>query len=297
MEYYIEYIILQELVIDFSILYITGNLLKKQIILKRLLAASCIGVVYTLASIMIKRQFINFFVVKIGVSILMLTVSYNPVNLIDYLKTVVCFYVVTLFIVGIISASYYLFNSKITTFIILVSTVLAFMAIKFIFLEIRKKSQNREYMRKISITQDGVNVMLNGFIDTGNDLKDNLTGKPVIIANMKSIHKLFPDNIYKELESYYKRGKNQYDFIMKYGDMYKLSLLRYSTISDVDGCMFGFVPDSISVCYEKSRIDVDCVIGLYPRELSKDNTFQALLFKKMLDWENDNECEFYKRPL
>ena len=289
MEYYIEFIIFQEFVVDFILLYITGSLLSKKIIVKRLIIASVIGVFYTIAVYCIDREFLNYFIIKFLVSVLMLTISYAPSGILDYVKVILCFYILSILIMGIVILSYFIFNSRLTIILIFCSMFSVYMIFKILFYEIRKNKTDKNYFRDVTIYLNGNSIEIVGFIDTGNEMVDTLSNKPVVIVDINYIKGLFNDNTFYEIKKAYDNG-NDYliDLMLKRLDNYNFRLLKYGTISSSDEYMLGIVPSRTTIKYKEKILYIDCVVGIYPKALSKDNKFQALLYKKLLNWEGES---------
>lgn len=296
MEYYIEFIIFQEFVVDFILLYITGSLLYKKIIVKRLIVASIIGVLYTIAVYCVDREFLNYFLVKFLVSILMLTISYAPRGILEYVKVILCFYIISILIMGIIILSYFIFNSRLTIILLFCAMFSVYMLFKILFYEIRNNKEDKDYFRDVTIYLNGNSVDIVGFIDTGNELIDAVSNKPVVIVDINYVNELFSDNTFNEIKRAYENG-NDYliDLMLKKLDNYKFRLLKYGTISSGDEYMIGIVPSKTIIKYKQKQLYIDCVIGIYPKALSNDNKFQALLYKKLLNWEGEsvNANEYY----
>ena len=66
---------------------------------------------------------------------------------------------------------------------------------------------------------------------------------------------------------------------------YNFRLLKYKTINSADEYMIGVIPSKTIVKFKGSELCVNCIVGIYPKALSDENKFQALLYKKILDWE------------
>ncbi len=285
MEYYIEFIIFQEFVVDFILLYITGSLFYKKINYKRIISATLIGLVYSIAVFFIDREFINNYIIKFLISVLMLTVAHSPKGFLGYLRYILCFYTLSIFIMGIILLSYYLFSSRLTIILLLSSIFIAFLILKYVFYEIKKNKTDNDYFRDIVICLDGNSVELVGFIDTGNEMFDALSKRPVIIANIDCIKKLFRTEVFQDIKKAYENStEHMIDFMFKKLHNYNFRLLKYKTINSVDEYMIGVIPSKTIVKYKGNERYINCIVGIYPKTLSDENKFQALLYKKILDW-------------
>lgn len=286
MEYYIEFIIIQEFVVDFILLYITGSLFYKKINFKRIIAATLVGMIYSLAVYLIDKEFLSNYIVKFLVSVLMLTIAHSPKGFLGYVRFILCFYILSILIMGIIIISYYFFSSRLTIILLFLAIFIAYSIFKLIFCEIRKNKADKNYFRDIVIYLDGNNVELVGFIDTGNEMFDALSKRPVIIANIDYIKNLFSTEIFYEIKKAYENSTDfLIDLMFRKLHNYNFRLLKYKTINSADEYMIGVIPSKTIIKYKGNERCVDCIIGIYPKALSDENKFQALLYKKILDWE------------
>lgn len=286
LEYYIEFIIFQEFVVDFILLYITGSLFYKKINFKRIISASIVGVVYSLSVYLIDREFLSNYIVKFLVSVLMLTIAHSPKGFLGYVKFILCFYTLSVLIMGIIVLSYYFFNSRLTIILLFLAIFIAYLIFKLLLYEIRKDKSDKNYFRDIVIYLDGNSVELVGFIDTGNEMLDALSKRPVIIADINYIKDLFRADVFHEIKKAYESSSDYLiDLMFRKLHNYNFRLLKYKTINSADEYMIGVIPSKTIVKYKGNERCVDCIIGIYPKALSDENKFQALLYKKILDWE------------
>ena len=289
MEYYLEFVIFQEFVVDFILLYITGSLLYKKIIYKRLIIAALIGVLYTVAVYSVNREFLNYFIVKFLVSVLMLTISYAPSGFLGYVKVILCFYIISILITGIIVLSYFIFNSRLTIILLFCAIFFVYLLFKILFYEIRKEKTNTDYYRDVTISLNGNSIEVIGFIDTGNELVDTLSNKPVVIVDINYVKSLLDNDTFCQIKKAYENGTEYLiDFMLKKLDNYNFRLLKYGTISSSNEYMIGLVPSNTIIRYKQNQLFIDCVIGIYPKALCDDNKFQALLYKKLLNWEGES---------
>lgn len=289
MQYYVEYIFAENFIIDFIMLYMTGNLIKKKIIFKRLTVASLIGAIYVILTFYIGKAFMTFFIVKFSVSVLMLMIAFDLKGALANVRVVICYYIVSLIVVGIIYALSYRFD-KLTTKVIFISIFLCYIMLKYFFYEIKIRKEKSYYMRNVSIEINDKSKSLKAFIDTGNELTDPITNKPVIIVNMESIKDILGEDICKEILNFYEnKGTNYADLFLEKSYKLKLRIIKYNTISSQGEPLVCVVPDDITIFgNDKNIIKADALIGIYPRKISEKEDYDALLFKKLLDWESEN---------
>jgi len=294
MEYYVEYIFAENFFIDFILLYTTGNLFKLKIIYKRLTLASLIGAIYVILIVYTQKPFVTNFIVKISVSILMIMVSYDIKGIIKNIKVILCFYIVTLIMAGTVFALYSFINSRVTVNIIIISIFMGFAVLKFLFYEIKLRKEKNNYIRTVTIDVNDKIKSFRAFIDTGNELVDPMSGKPVIVVNIDILGDILGEDVTKEILEFYKnKGENYENLFLEKNYKLKLRVIRYNTISNKNELMICIIPDNITISgNDKNITKADAVIGIYPQKINRKEDYDALLFKKLLDWECelDNEC-------
>lgn len=295
MVYYVEYIFAENFLIDFILLFITGKLLKKTIIYRRLIISSVLGAVYVILTAYIGREFMTYFIVKFSVSVLMVMIAYDSRGIAANLRTIIAFYITSLLMVGIITALYYLDYDKLTVNAIVCSIFMGYAALHFFFKEIKAKFEKHNYMRKVEITVNNKSKILRAYIDTGNELTEPMSGKPVIVANMECIKNLLSKELYEEILICCKNEKNSYENLLNMKSDVNLRIVKYNTISSIGENMICLVPDNIEITDDKNNIvKTDAVIGIYPGRISKKDDYDALLFKKLLELERETNNEYVK---
>ncbi|MFA9423503.1 MAG: sigma-E processing peptidase SpoIIGA [Sedimentibacter sp.] len=295
MVYYIEYVFAENFFIDFILLFITGRLIKKIIIYRRLVAASLIGALYVILTAYIGRTYMTCFIVKFSVSILMIMVAYDCKGILANVRLILCFYITCLLMVGIMTALCYLDFDEMTINAIVVSIFIGYGALHFFFKEIKARMEKSNYMRSVTIYINGKSKILRAYIDTGNELEDPMTGKPVIVVNIESVKNLLGDDLYDDILNFYKSKSCNYENLITMNDKINLRILKYNTISSTGEKMVCVVPDNIEIIGDdKNILNADAIIGLFPINISKNNDCDALLFKKLLEWEGETHNEYVK---
>lgn len=141
-------------------------------------------------------------------------------------------------------------------------TFLAAYLIMILFIKLFKNRKNKKYYM-ISVTHNNKTVTLTALFDSGNMLKEPVTGKYVSIIEWEKAKDLFDlDCDFSDLEKHIE-------------DM-KLWIIPFNSLGNPAGTLFGFLADSISIPEEKKTID-KTFIGLYGRKLSKNNEYSALI--------------------
>ncbi|HAQ39815.1 MAG TPA: hypothetical protein DCM73_02575 [Clostridiales bacterium] len=295
MVYYVEYVFAENFLIDFILLFITGKLIKRIIVYKRLVASSLIGAMYVVLVAYVGKDFMTYFIVKFSVSVLMIMVAFDSKGILTNIRVILCFYITSLIMVGIISALYYLTYDRVTVNAIVISLFAGYIALHFFFKEIRARIERNGYMRTVTISIGGKSKPLRAFIDTGNELTDPMTGKPVMVVNIESIRDMLGEVLYGNIIDFYKDKDGNYETLLNENNNLNLKIIRYNTISSKDEMMVCVTPDEIEIKSNDSSIVTDgAVIGIYPKKISRKEDYDALLFNKILEWEKERNNELVK---
>ena len=295
MVYYVEYVFAENFIIDFILLFITGRLIKRIIVYKRIIAASMIGALYVILTAYIGKDFMTYFIVKVSVSILMIMIAFDSKGILINIRVILCFYITSLLMVGIITALYYLTYDRVTVNAIVISLFLGYMALHFFFTEVKKRIEKSNYMRLVTINIGTSSKKLKAFIDTGNELTDPMTGKHVIVVNIESIRNILGEELYYNILKFYRNNENNYEILLNENNNINLKIIRYNTISSKGEMMICVTPDEIKVEGNgKQVITSDAIIGISQKKISQKEDYDALLFNKILEWEMDQNNELVK---
>lgn len=290
MVYYVEYVFLENFMIDFILLFITGRLIKRIIIFKRLIIASLIGSLYVILTFYIGKVFMTNFIVKFSISVLMIMIAFDSKGILTNIRVIICFYITSLIMVGIITALYYLTYDKLTVNAIIMSIFIGYAALHFFFKEIKDRIAKHNYKRTVNIKINNKTKIIRGYIDTGNELTDPVTGKPVMVVNIDCIKNILGDELCDRIMDFY--DNKCYESLIDENNSINLRVIKYNTISNNGENMVCIVPDEIEIINNNSIL-VDAIIGIHPKRISMDD-YDALLFKKILDWEMETENEYVR---
>ena len=181
MKIYIELIFIINFLLDFMILYGVKHLLKRKSKNYRIVLGSLFGSL-TLLILFIKVSTIELFILKIILSIFMILISFGIKNI---YQNILYFYLISIIIGGFI----YLFDLQNNKFYFL---LLIFLTPIFLYLIIKELIQikiNYKDKYQVTIIINNKKYTLDGFIDTGNRLIDNISNKSVILTNLNIKYK------------------------------------------------------------------------------------------------------------
>lgn len=250
----------------------------------------CIGaIVGGLSSLAIFLDEMNIFLsvaVKLIVSALIVFFSFTPNRLKVFLKTYFSFFGISILFGG---AMYFIeITFRPHGVIYMNGTVYFDMDIKYLvgctfliygifllsdYLFMRRTTKNEIY--KVSITFRNTQVELLGYIDTGNNLTDSLTGRNVFVGELSSFSPLFT---YEELV-FLKKGEldNIPDSLKG-----KIRLVPCKTVGE-STLLPAFVPSKAELTFNKKQIKLENIcIAVVDKSLS-DGEYNLLLNKSIMD--------------
>ena len=193
MKLYIDLIFLLNIWFDFLLLISVSILLKRNIKFKKIIFGSIVGGL-TFFILFIKLNNILLFLFKILVSILMIITTFSYKNIKYTLTNLGYFYLTSIILGGgmyLISDMFSYSNNGLIfyhngfkinyIFLLIISPIIIFIYIN----NILKLKNNYSNYYKVDILYKDKIYHLNGFLDTGNHLKDQYKKRGIILVNLK----------------------------------------------------------------------------------------------------------------
>lgn len=156
---------------------------------------------------------------------------------------------------------------------ILVGGLIGFFIIIISFKSIKNKLSKRDMLCNISIIFEDGKIDINAIIDTGNFLKDPLTGNPVIIVEKEVLKNVIPVDILEDMEEII-------NGIRKIEDKYisKIRLIPFSALGTENGLLLGIKPENFYINYQGKIVEnKKVIVGIYNQKLSRNNKYNALI--------------------
>lgn len=291
---YAEYLLLENMIINYILLYLTKKFTKTEANNIRVLLASFIGAIYSLVIFFPSLRFMTKFIIKFSVSILIIIVAFNPAKIKKIIRLIATFYVMAFIFAGASLALFYLadvkayvgngifyirdFPVKMLVFAVSISYIL----IKIVWGYIQSiLTKNKIYM-PIVVELNNKSVEVIGLIDTGNLLRDPLTQTPVIIIQFSAIKDLLPKKVQSIFEKYKENDLQAISEIMvENASSLKFRLIPYKSLGKENGMLIGFKPDHVIVKDDEDKSFCDIIVGIYNNNLANDDIYVALLHPEM----------------
>ena len=301
MEIYLDIIILENIVINYLILFVTAKFSKARASNFRLLLGSLVGSLYLVLMILLPTMRLNTsFLSKLLLSLAMVAVTFNFSRISFFLKTLVIFYASTFLFAGAGFAFLYfnrgggivrngvmmlpvaLLNAKWTE--LLLAFVVTFIILRVVWDVIRNKFLREKILVRLFIAFDRKAIETYALVDTGNSLHDPLTNMPVVVVEFTAIKELLPEDIRELFEQDSENDLNIVTAAVSCSAWFsRFRLIPFTSLGKENGMLIGFRPDYIEIVSENEKKGVnDVIIGIYNKTLSKNEKYRALLNPELM---------------
>ncbi len=263
MTVYIEYVIIDNFVIDYLLLKATFALTNAPVKKGRLLFCAFLGAGISVVFPLIQVHAVILTLIKIATGLLLVLIANNYKSVKQFYITALIFIGLTFATGGAIIGVYNLLGLSYSTELSIGIMILpAWAVIKFmtaIVKHIYRKKEIAQNTYRCELTLDGVTVKAQGFFDTGNNLYDG--DKPVIVCDKKLALKLFGNTLPK-------LGKMQYSTTLGRGEMFTVRLSELKIY-------FKKTPNiiyNVTLGVAKQNVGGDCGVILHPafKEMGND---------------------------
>lgn len=290
MTIYVDIIIVENLIMNLIILYATGLILKIKVSFFRLLLASLIGAIYAALQYISNMKILSNITIKTFLSIIIIWVAFHPQNMKKMFKQLLLFYLTTFTFGGV--ATYLIYVLKPQNIIIKNGMYVGTYVLKVIFIGAilgtgillvsfkisKNKISKKDMICKILIKLNGKEITLNTMVDTGNMLREPITGNPVAVVEKNSLYDVLPKEILNNTESILGGdfGKIPEDIKQEY--IPKLKFIPFSSLGKQNGMLIGIKPEKLKVINEEMEEErADAIIGIYNKSLTKRGEYNALI--------------------
>lgn len=302
MTIYIDVILLENICMNYIILFATGLINKINIKQIRIILASIIGSIYAVLSFMSILEAYSSSSLKIILSIVMIYVAFNPKNFKMLFKELVIFYLVSFAFGGCAFALLYFIrpqdilmrNGFLTgTYpikIALLGGIVGFIIVNVAFKLVKTRMTKKDMFCDIEIVLNEKQTYIKALIDTGNLLKDPISAMPVIVAEASQLKEVIPETIINNISKII--GGEDYDAIGNIGKEYisKFRVIPFSSLGKQNGLLLGFKADKIIIKTEENEKQLNnIIVGIYDKSLTKNGLYSGLIGLDILERCEENE--------
>ena len=290
MTIYIDVVLIENILMNYIILFTTGLILKIKIKHLRLILASFIGAIYSIIAYMGILEIYSSIVLKIILSIIIVYIAFNPQNIKKLWKDILIFYMVSFVFGGAAFALIYiikpqdilmkngLFLGTYPLKTVLLGAIVAFIIIITAFTVVKTKISKKDMYCQLKIKINGKYIKAKTMIDTGNMLKEPITNTPVIIVEHTLLYECMPKEILNNLENIIGGDFSQVPEDIRKKYISKLKLIPYSSLGKQNGMLIGIKPETVKIITDEQEEErKNVIIGIYNKSLTKKGEYRALI--------------------
>jgi stage II sporulation protein GA (sporulation sigma-E factor processing peptidase) len=265
---YLDIFIIENLIVNFFLLYITTRTIRSDIKYKYIFFGACIGCVYGILMFYPVSKFICIFPMKLFVGIIMTIVVFRKKDILFILKSSIIFILYSMLLAGLCifiemnNNSYNLNSSFIINFTykkLLLALMIIYIIIERIVVYVKDRKTICSLMYTIEVFLNGSQKTITAFLDTGNELKEPVTNLPVIIIEKEQISNFY---ICDDKKLY----------------------IPYKVVNGYNGKLEGFRPDLVKIHIDENEVRTkEVIIALCDNRLSKVGDYNALLSRGILE--------------
>lgn len=295
MTIYIDIVLIENLIMNYIILFTTAVVLKIKVNHIKLILASLLGAGYSIIAYMGIIKVYSSIILKIILSVLIIYIAFNPQNIKKMCKDLLLFYLVSFVFGGAAFALIYiikpqnilmkngLFLGTYTLKTVMLGAVVAFCIIIGAFAIIKNKISKKDMFCEIEILINQKKIKTKAIIDTGNMLKEPITNVPVIVVEHILLYSCMPKEILNNLKEIMGGDFKNIPCDIQEKYISKLKLIPFSSLGKQNGMLIGIRPEYVKVITdEQEKINKNVIIGIYEKSLTKKGEYQALIGIELL---------------
>lgn len=203
MNIYLDNVFFENFILNILILYQVSIFSKNKIKLNKAIIASLIAAIYSTLLVILKNTFLSNILLKILVINIVVYLCFIPKTLKKFLKLQAYYYIIFFIYIGaIISISTFLklnlSNVGLKVFIYIIGYIITYLSNKKMWKMWKSNIKNDSYIYELFFKINNKNIKIRGFVDTGNNLKDEINNLDIfVIENTKEFNEKMMNNFQK----------------------------------------------------------------------------------------------------
>lgn len=304
MTVYLDIVFFENIIMNYIIIYATAVVIKINIKQFRIILSSIMGAIYTIVMYLNIIPIYSNFLMKFILSLVMCYIAFYPQNFKKLCKDLIIFYLTSFVFGGCVFALMYFLKPQLVSIkngvfvgaypikVALIGSVISFILIQISFKIVKTKLSKKDILYEIEIIINNKFTKLKGLLDTGNLLKDPITGNPVIVVESKSLYEIFPKEILDNISKIIGGDTNELMENEKFNQIIsRFRIIPFSSLGKQNGLLLGIKADKINIILEDKKESINNVIvGIYDKSFSKNGAYSAIFGLDMLEGGKINEC-------
>ncbi|MCI8699712.1 MAG: sigma-E processing peptidase SpoIIGA [Clostridia bacterium] len=290
MTIYLDIVIIENLIMNYIILYATSIIAKRKVKHISIFISSIIGTIYVIMLYVTALPIYSNIISKLLLSIIMIYIMFKPRDIKTLINNLLLFYLTSFVFGGAATALIYLikpeevltkngiFLGAYTLKTVFLGGIVGLFLIAVTINIIRSKISKKDMFYNIKIYIEEKTVETRAMIDTGNLLKEPITNIPVIIIEHTLLYGIIEKEILNNLEEILSGNFEKIPDKIKNKYLSKLKVIPFKSLGKENGMLLGIKVDKVILENEESKKVIDkAIIGIYNKSLTKRGEYRALL--------------------
>ena len=125
------------------------------------------------------------------------------------------------------------------------------------------------------INISGKQLEINVLLDTGNMLKDPISGDSVIMIEKNKLNSIFPEKILNNIDKIL-GGDLESAESLEYRK--RLRFIPFTSVGKQNGMLIGIKPEYLKIIKEEQiNVKENVILGIYDKSLTKKGEYRALM--------------------
>jgi len=289
---YLDVLFITNFILDYGILWATARLGHLATTWFRLGLGALLGSLYAMFMVFPRASFFYSMSIKLLFSLLIVAVAFSRLTLKKYFQAVAYFYLISFAMAGaviggssILEGNSFVFQRlNVKTTGLVFACVTAFILGKWGVSYLKRNWQKNQFRVSTEICFDRNSILLEALIDTGNELRDPLSQKPVMIVEYEAIKNILPKDFRYRFEKYAATDITKVVEPARVPSwLTRVRLIPFNSIGKHHGMLLGFKPDMVVMFSQEKVITKDVIVCLYHKPLSSRGSYRAVLNPEMLE--------------
>jgi len=295
---YIDQVFIGNFLMNYLILWATARIGRVERGWARLLTGAALGALYSLVIFLPVPNFWSAPVFKVLASIAVAGAVFIPLPPLKFVMCLGAFYLASFALGGAVLGAVYLWGSGVTASKWGVAEVIdknffrgiafgsgVFVAAVRVAAALAKRGDwERWWGMPVLIRFGGGSVKTRAFLDTGNSLRDPLTGRPVVIVEYGVLKPILP----LDVQHYFEKVESEgiWEVLSRLGGERKarFTAIPFRSLGQARGVLLGFWPDEVWAVYGGRCLRVkNVLVGVCREKLDPAGSYRALVGPEFLE--------------
>lgn len=284
---------------NYIIIYATGVVIKDACKKWKIFVASVVGAVYTVVMYLDIIPIYSNFAMKLILSIAIVYIAFRPKSVKKLVKDLVIFYLVSFVFGGCVFALMYFLQPQMAQIrngvfvgayplkVALIGGLVAFIILQISFKIVKTKFSKKDMIYDVEVCINEKSVRVKALLDTGNLLKEPITGFPVIVVEHKSLNSVISEKVLNNLDKILGGDIDELTNDNEFSEtISRFRMIPFSSLGKQNGLLLGIKADCVNVITdEKADIVNNAIIGIYDKSFTKNGAYTAIFGLDMLEQE------------